>query len=473
MEIIEVQRARVPTNANSMMNSSSSTSNSGSSTTAEYLVGQVIGEGSFGRVLYGRHKTTGRDVAMKVVDKLTCRKHPHTVAKAVVQEQRLLRLLHDCRYVVTLLASFHDEECLYLVMECCKGGNLDHVIQSIHQQVSSSSLSSPKQHPETLIISRACAHYGRQILEGLDCLHQRGIIHADLKPSNILISFSSSSRGGGAMIQLADFGSAIVLASSSSSFSSSSSSNTNCPGNASSCLIATTTDYAAPEIIMRRSKLSASLSLSQQHHEEETCYSYPTTAIDLWSLGCILYEFWCGKSPFHAASDFLAMERILEYTSIMMMHHNSSDDHQRAAQTKWLFSAANPNDTKLGSSAANESVQCAIPVSSISEPWRDLICGLLQVEPEFRHCCRPAIRTTEAGGEGSKTLKMLNGEVVQQQCGNDVVDRSYDMLRSHPAWNDVDLSTEPCFVPSQAPEWLSSQPCSWRDGSLGWSAFLV
>jgi serine/threonine protein kinase len=536
---------------------SSTTSTIHHCTTSEYLVGQVIGEGAFGCVVHGRHKASGLDVAIKVVDKMSaCRRrggrgrgrlHPHheatTATASILQEQRLLRQFQDCRYVVNLLASFHDNHCLYLVMECCTGGNLDQLIQSLHQHhqrqrqrqaQQSSSSSSSLLHKElcsrhnidettiTLAIIRACAHYGRQILQGLVCLHKHGVIHADLTPKNILLSYCG-------IIQLADFGSAIVLSSADTKNYNMEVNDNGNHSTPSSCMVAavTTTDYAAPEVIAMRSRMyqslaaaatdSSSLPLCQQQQQQQQaddeacCYSsscrhhnartIATTAIDLWSLGCILYEFWCGTSPFHAASDVLAMERIHEYASAINSS-KSTTIHNRhrqtaAVQDKWLFSTTN-NNTITNNTNTNSSCRCDIndslhggvgtPGSShIPEPWRDLIGGLLQVEPKLRHRLRgrqtaAATTTGEYDSPATTTSNKVSSAVVDQQEEDDNSDPScYNELISHPAWMDVDLSStdEPCgVVPSNDPPlWLSSSRQQdgsyWRDGNLGWSAFLV
>lgn len=92
-----------------------------------------------------------------------------------------------------------------------------------------------------------------QMLQALDYLHHRGILHLDLKPSNILVTPEG-------VVKLLDFGLALDSHNEHHQF------------------VGGTLDYMAPELFMR---------------------TKPTFASDLWSVGVILYRSLCEKHPFN------------------------------------------------------------------------------------------------------------------------------------------------------------------------------
>eukprot|EP00521_Asterionellopsis_glacialis_P015083 CAMPEP_0195293470 /NCGR_PEP_ID=MMETSP0707-20130614/12512_1 /TAXON_ID=33640 /ORGANISM="Asterionellopsis glacialis, Strain CCMP134" /LENGTH=381 /DNA_ID=CAMNT_0040354189 /DNA_START=233 /DNA_END=1375 /DNA_ORIENTATION=- len=248
------------------------------STTSDYYVGKMIGEGSYGCVVHANHKETKRDVAIKVVDKLSLKKHPQ-VLQSILTEKKLLSML-DSRYVVKLLASFHDEECIYLVMECCIGGDLTHLIQQAGIGTSAAATRRTDADTRRRQYYESIPQYSLQLVNALEYIHSQGICHGDLKPDNILVTQHGC-------LQLADFGCALYLGSCSTGDEEQSSTGT---------MILGTVDYASPEIL-----------------KGNLLCNNVTVGVDLWSFGCVLYAMWRGMSPFHADSDTLAMESILAY----------------------------------------------------------------------------------------------------------------------------------------------------------------
>jgi serine/threonine protein kinase len=220
------------------------------------MIGATVGEGSFGKVLYGKHKATQREVAIKVVPKYSVAKHPH-LWPSLMKERKILTRANNNSSIASLWASFHDEECLYLVMECAVQGNLSQAIKHGRSRDDWTEMVVP--------------HYGLQLLQSLEYLHfELLVIHSDLKPDNIVV------REDG-RLQLADFGSAICMEERGT--------DENMPRG--------TADYAAPEIIKGILPL--------------------TKAVDLWSLGCVLCAMLTGESPFHAASDALAVKEVMTH----------------------------------------------------------------------------------------------------------------------------------------------------------------
>jgi 3-phosphoinositide dependent protein kinase-1 len=237
-------------------------------TPGEYTVGVTIGEGAYGHVIHGKHKQSGRDVAIKVIEKVSVSRKPY-VMDCIWTEQKLLQEFKSSECVVNLWASFHDSECLYLVMECCRGGDLSNVIE----HGTHSNLRDETAWKESI------PHYGLQLVEALAYIHSHNVIHCDLSPSNILCT----SQGH---IQLADFGCAVNLKPQDSQAHG----NNQTSGNV---RVHGTADYACPEILRGSKDL--------------------TVAVDMWSLGCIFYALNCGQSPFHTQSDFLTVQAVFDY----------------------------------------------------------------------------------------------------------------------------------------------------------------
>lgn len=233
-------------------------------TTAEYWVGDTLGEGSFGTVVYARHKTSKLDVAIKCIDKNSLKQSRHAAmsGRQVVQEQRILKLLKESEYIVKLYASFVDPECVYIVTELCACGNLQELLAQHAGQV-----------PDPLGAAVAWrAQYLLQLVKGLQVIHQAHIVHCDIKPENILVA--SDGR-----IKISDFGSAVDLR---GQFFE-------CPRG--------TTAYSAPQVV--KGLTSA------------TC----KPEIDLWSLACIGFAFWHGQSPFLMPSEPETVDRISAFYS--------------------------------------------------------------------------------------------------------------------------------------------------------------
>lgn len=243
-------------------------------TTADYWVGPTIGEGAFGKVVHARHKATGRDVAIKVVTKQAIQKDKRLL-DSVWNERRLLTCstkLKSSNFVISLWASFHDSECLYLVMECATGGDLKHLIESGMTRRADWTPAIPS--------------YALQLIGALEFIHTQSVVHGDLKPDNVLVTDSG--------LKLADFGAALDLLDTTTARS--------CNHGA----MMGTADYASPQVV---------------RGEEEVMVD-----CDLWSLGCILYAMWEGDSPFHDESDALAIRRITDYCAGAELRRSIDDD---------------------------------------------------------------------------------------------------------------------------------------------------
>jgi 3-phosphoinositide dependent protein kinase-1 len=262
--------------------------------TLEYWVGSTIGEGSYGKVVYAIHKKTNKDVAIKVVLTRQMQTDPYFV-KDIRKERDLLITLKS-EFVVPLWAAFYDSECIYFVLECLTGGDLNHVIQCallLQQQEEDCATGSLLRRRDQWHL--AIPHYALQLLSALEFIHSNNVVHADLKPHNVLVS----DRG---KLKLADFGSAIQVQITDTQQQQQQAQQQQeqvHPDTAIALRGMGTADYACPEVI--RGATSSS--------------SYDALGIDLWSFGCVLFAMWEGTSPFHDESGaaLAVIQRVVEH----------------------------------------------------------------------------------------------------------------------------------------------------------------
>ncbi|XP_041468354.1 serine/threonine-protein kinase D3-like isoform X4 [Lytechinus variegatus] len=198
---------------------------------------EILGSGQFGIVYGGVHRTSGRQVAIKVIDKF---RFP---TKQETQLKNEVAILHKVRHpgVVNLEQMFETPERVFVVMEKLKGDMLEMILSSVHGR----------------LFERVTRFLISQILIALKYLHSKSIVHCDLKPENVLLS----SDGDFPQVKLCDFGFARIIGE--KSFRRS---------------VVGTPAYLAPEVL--RSK------------------GY-NRSLDMWSVGVIVYVSLSGTFPFN------------------------------------------------------------------------------------------------------------------------------------------------------------------------------
>jgi len=197
----------------------------------------VVGKGSFGKVLQVRKKDNGRIYAMKVLNKKTILERnelEHTKAEKNI----LQKLVHP--FLVNLNYSFQTEDKLYFIMDYVNGGELFFHLQK-----------------EEKFSEGRVKFYCAEIVLGLEYLHNCGVLYRDLKPENILLTDDGH-------ICMTDFGiSKEGLVS----------------DNDRTATFCGTPEYLAPEILQGKS------------------YG---KAVDWWSFGTLMYEMLTGLPPFYS-----------------------------------------------------------------------------------------------------------------------------------------------------------------------------
>lgn len=205
--------------------------------TKYYTVQDEVGKGRFGVVCKCIDNKTGRAYAAKFIKCTTPKDRQDVVHEAeimnTVRHKRLLRLQDF----------FQTPTEMILVMELVTGGELfEKVVE------------------DEFISEIEVSYYMKQILEGLQHMHQRDVLHLDLKPENIMLIRPDSKQ-----IKLIDFGLARKY---------------NPRENLK--VMFGTPEFVAPEVIT---------------------YERITPATDLWSIGVIAYILMSGLSPFMGDTD--------------------------------------------------------------------------------------------------------------------------------------------------------------------------
>jgi serine/threonine-protein kinase len=221
----------------------------------KYRVRRVLGRGSMGLVYLGADLALQREVAIKVLapryardQRLSNRFRREAVAMASVRSEHVVQIF-----------SYGDHEGFpYFVMEYIPGYTVANLIDSANER------------GEHLYFDVVLGIL-RQVSDGLEAVHARGIVHRDVKPANMLI-------GPGFRVAIADFGLVETSA-----------------GDRPERDLAGTPLYLAPELI-RRLEMSSDL----------------RSRADIYALGVSAYEMLTGDVPFDGPTVKDILRRHLE-----------------------------------------------------------------------------------------------------------------------------------------------------------------
>jgi hypothetical protein len=144
-----------------------------------YRLGARLGAGGFGTVYAARDERLGRPVAVKVIPG-----DAPAPARAQREARAVARLDHDA--IVALFDAGEQDGSRYLVSELVEG-------RTLAQLEAAGELS-----------DRDVLRIGLALADALDHAHERGVIHRDVKPQNVIVPDAASSRRGAA--KLTDFG---------------------------------------------------------------------------------------------------------------------------------------------------------------------------------------------------------------------------------------------------------------------------
>ncbi|XP_071957750.1 serine/threonine-protein kinase 17A-like [Antedon mediterranea] len=200
-----------------------------------------LGRGRFAVVRKFQHKKTQKYYAAKFIRK---RKKGKDCRGDIIKEIQILELTNDHPRLIDLFEVYETQHEVILVLEYARGGE-------IHPYCVAEKGEAFTENEVRRLV--------RQVLEGVQFLHDQNIVHLDLKPQNILLTEQLHKRTS-SNIKLIDYGIARFI-----------------NGETELRDIVGTLDYVAPEVIN---------------------YDPITLASDLWSVGVLTYVMLTGISPF-------------------------------------------------------------------------------------------------------------------------------------------------------------------------------
>jgi serine/threonine protein kinase len=209
----------------------------------QYEITGEIGQGGMASVYRANQKSVGREVALKVISRGMVR-HAEYVDRFFREVEIIANLQHP--HILPIYDFGEQDNLLYIVMGYLGGGTLEDRICA-----------------GPVSIEQA-AQYVRQIASALEYAHGAGVIHRDIKPTNVLLDAQ-----GNAYVM--DFGLAKMVQSDS---------------NLTATNVLGTPSYMAPEML-----------------EPETV----TASADIYALGIALFEMLAGKVPFTASNPLALM----------------------------------------------------------------------------------------------------------------------------------------------------------------------
>ncbi|XP_062872438.1 serine/threonine-protein kinase DCLK1b [Trichomycterus rosablanca] len=151
-----------------------------------YKVGRMIGDGNFAVVRECVERSTGREYALKIINKSKCRGKEHMIQNEV---SILRRVKHP--NIVLLIEEMDTYSELYLVMELVKGGDLFDAITSTNKYT-----------------ERDASGMLYNLASAIKYLHTLNVVHRDIKPENLLVY---EHHDGSKSLKLGDFGLATVV----------------------------------------------------------------------------------------------------------------------------------------------------------------------------------------------------------------------------------------------------------------------
>ncbi|CAI9737668.1 serine/threonine-protein kinase Chk1-like [Octopus vulgaris] len=201
---------------------------------------QTLGEGAYGEVKLAVNTTTNEEVAVKFIN-LKKDIHARESVRKEIAIHKLLKHDNVIRFYGSRTAG--DQQFMFLEYAC--GGELFDRIE-----------------PDVGMSPQLAQYYFRQLIEGLEYLHSRGVAHRDLKPENLLLDENDT-------LKISDFGFATVFR-----YQGEEREMEKCCG---------TLPYVAPEVIRRR--------------------PYSAQPADIWSCGIILVAMLAGELPWDEPSN--------------------------------------------------------------------------------------------------------------------------------------------------------------------------
>uniref|UniRef100_T1HN05 Serine/threonine-protein kinase STK11 n=3 Tax=Rhodnius TaxID=13248 RepID=T1HN05_RHOPR len=220
----------------------------------KYVMGDLLGEGSYGKVKEMLDSETLCRRAVKILKKRKLRRIPNG-EQNVQREIQLLKVLHHKNVIQLIDVLYNNEkEKMYLIMEYCVG-----VLQEMLESTPGKKLPMWQAH----------CYFG-QLMDGLDYLHSHGIVHKDIKPGNLLLTLDDT-------LKISDLGVAEAL------------------------------DMFASDDTCYTSQGSPAFQPPEIANGEDRFSGFK---VDIWSSGVTLYNLTTGRYPFEGDTIYRLFECI-------------------------------------------------------------------------------------------------------------------------------------------------------------------
>ncbi|EFA10720.1 polarization-related protein LKB1 [Tribolium castaneum] len=220
----------------------------------KYVMGDLLGEGSYGKVKEMLDSDTLCRRAVKILKQRKLRRIPNGVQN-VEREIKLLKSLKHKNVISLVDVLFNEEkQKMYLIMEFCVG-SLQGMLEST---------------PYKKFPLYQAHGYFIQLIDGLEYLHSKRVVHKDIKPGNLLLTLEGE-------LKISDLG------------------------------VAETIDFFAIDDTCVQGQGSPAF---QPPEIANGLDSFPGFKVDVWSSGVSLYNFVTGEYPFEGDSIYKLFENI-------------------------------------------------------------------------------------------------------------------------------------------------------------------
>ncbi|KAI8825992.1 kinase-like domain-containing protein, partial [Fimicolochytrium jonesii] len=213
----------------------------------EWMCGPLIGKGSFAKVYYGIKVDTGDIMAVKQVEMINIPRK-----KAGGKKDARRRMVDALHQEITLLKDLDHENVVRYLGYDVQGKHINVFLEYVSGGSIASAIATMGRFEEPLVRSLTC-----QILCGLQYLHERAIIHRDIKGGNVLLDESGVAK-------ITDFG------------------------------ISKKNEYKLAYRMNTKMSLQGSVHWMAPEVVKAKGYS---AKVDIWSLGCLVLEMFTGYNP--------------------------------------------------------------------------------------------------------------------------------------------------------------------------------
>jgi len=220
-------------------------------TIGEYEIHGILARGGMGVVYRARHRTLNRVVALKLISSAD-QTSPLFLQRFQLEAEAAARLEHP--NIIPIYAVGEDEGRHFLSMKLVEGGNLA-------ERIARCGTPSPE----------VAGHWVSKLAAAVHYAHQRGILHRDIKPNNVLL----------------DVGDEPIL-----------------------------TDFGLAKLIERDSRITRTRDVlgtpAYISPEQASGRGEITTTVDVYGLGTVLYELLTGVPPFAGGTTLATIRQVME-----------------------------------------------------------------------------------------------------------------------------------------------------------------